>query len=134
MTNDTSSSPAEISANLSRWKPLRIWPARGLIGLMVLFRLLPRLIGDSSLLGFRVDVESGRLELIGHTPCPQVPRGFVIDHAGEYLWVAGQVAAKLASFRINQASGELEPIKVLDTLPSPNWVRCVHRPTPEKED
>ena len=88
------------------------------------------LTGDSSIVGFRVDPDSGRLELIGHTPCPQIPRGFVIDHAGDFLYAAGQVAAKLAVYRINRQTGALEPVEVLDTPPGPNWVRCVTRPAP----
>jgi 6-phosphogluconolactonase len=86
------------------------------------------LTGKSSIVGFRVDPESGLLTLIGHTHCPQVPRSFAIDRAGEYLYAAGQTASKLEVFRINQDSGELTSIQILDTGKGPNWVLCVTKP------
>jgi 6-phosphogluconolactonase len=86
--------------------------------------------GQSSLVGFQVDPDSGKLSLIGHTPCPQVPRGFAIDRAGEFLYAAGQVASKLAVYRIDPRNGELSLIEELDTGKGPNWVRCVTRMTP----
>ncbi|MEM9018872.1 MAG: beta-propeller fold lactonase family protein, partial [Verrucomicrobiota bacterium] len=81
--------------------------------------------GDSSIVGFTVDPETHLLELIGHTPCPQVPRSFAIDRAGEFVYVAGQTAAKLATYRLNGETGELTFVEEIDTLKSPNWVKCV---------
>jgi len=81
--------------------------------------------GDSSIVGFRVDPESFLLEEIGHTPCPQVPRSFAIDRAGEFVYVAGQTAAKLAAYRLDGETGELSLIEEIDTAKGPNWVKCV---------
>ncbi|MEX2581462.1 MAG: beta-propeller fold lactonase family protein [Verrucomicrobiales bacterium] len=80
--------------------------------------------GESSIVGFRVDPDTGRLDLIGHTPCEHIPRSFAIDEAGEYVYVAGQMAEKLGVYRIDPSSGELERVQQLDTGPKPNWVVC----------
>jgi len=84
--------------------------------------------GDSSIAGFRVDPDTGRLELIGHTPCEHVPRSFAIDAAGEYAYVAGQKADRLGVYRIDGASGDLARVQQLDTGEAPNWVVCVTLP------
>jgi 6-phosphogluconolactonase len=84
--------------------------------------------GNSSIVGFRVDEKSGKLTLIDHTYCPQVPRSFAIDRAGEFLYVAGQTAAKLEVFRINAETGKLSSVQMLDTGKGPIWVLCVTKP------
>tara|TARA_R110000850_G_scaffold22504_33_gene66703 strand:+ start:1111 stop:2157 length:1047 start_codon:yes stop_codon:yes gene_type:complete len=85
-------------------------------------------VGNSSIVGFRVDPETGRLSMIGHTPCEQVPRAFAVDQAGEFLYVAGQTAAKLGVYQIDPDSGALSQIEQLDTGAGPNWIRCVTLP------
>jgi 6-phosphogluconolactonase len=84
--------------------------------------------GNSSIVGFRVDSGTGKLSLIGHTHCPQVPRAFAIDRAGEFLYAAGQVANKFEVFRIDPETGILTSIQMIDTGKGPNWVRCVTKP------
>ncbi len=86
------------------------------------------LTGNSSIVGYRVDPAGGELTLVGHTPCPQVPRSFAIDQNGEFLYAAGQTAAKLEVFRINSETGALTSIEMIDTLKGPNWVQCVTLP------
>ncbi|NRB72869.1 MAG: beta-propeller fold lactonase family protein, partial [Verrucomicrobiales bacterium] len=81
-------------------------------------------VGNSSIVGFKV-LESGELEIIGHTPCEQVPRSFAVDRAGKFLYVAGQTAAKIGVYQINQDTGELTKVQQLDTGAGPNWVQCI---------
>ena len=81
--------------------------------------------GDSSIVGFRVDPESGELSMIGHTPCEHIPRSFAIDRAGEFVYVAGQMAKKFGVYRIDRETGELERVQQLETGAGPNWVICV---------
>ncbi|MEM9017666.1 MAG: beta-propeller fold lactonase family protein, partial [Verrucomicrobiota bacterium] len=81
--------------------------------------------GRSSIVGFEVDESNGKLTLVGHTPCPQVPRSFAIDEAGEFVYVAGQTAALLQVYRLDAETGTLESIEVLETGKGPNWVRCL---------
>lgn len=82
-------------------------------------------VGDSSIVGFTVDPGTSLLEMIGHTPCPQVPRSFAIDRAGEFVYVAGQTAAKLAAYRLDKETGALTLVQEIDTGKGPNWVKCV---------
>ncbi|MBP85085.1 MAG: hypothetical protein CMO61_14685 [Verrucomicrobiales bacterium] len=81
-------------------------------------------VGNSSIVGFKL-LESGHLEMIGHTPCEQVPRSFAVDRAGKFLYVAGQTAAKLGVYAINGETGELKKVEQLDTGDGPNWVQCI---------
>lgn len=81
--------------------------------------------GDSSLVRFRVDGETGRLTLLGHTPCEHIPRSFAIDEAGQFLYVAGQMASRLGAYRIDPDSGDLERVQQIETGKGPNWVLCL---------
>lgn len=83
--------------------------------------------GNSSIAAFSVDEETGRLTLIGHTHCENVPRGFRIDQAGEFMYVAGQNEGKLGVYRINQETGALDRVQQIETGKGPNWVVCVTR-------
>ena len=46
-TNSESKIPPVVSPNLSKWKPLRIWPLIILLAGMIVFRLLPSLVEDA---------------------------------------------------------------------------------------
>ena len=81
--------------------------------------------GRSSIVGFKVDPETGKLSLIGHTDCEHIPRSFAIDEAGEYLYVAGQMAEKIGAYKINQSTGELSRVQQFDLPGKPNWVMCL---------
>ncbi|MEM7697855.1 MAG: beta-propeller fold lactonase family protein [Verrucomicrobiota bacterium] len=81
--------------------------------------------GDSSIVGFSVDSETGKLTLLGHTPCPQIPRSFAIDEAGDYLYSAGQVTGTLEVYEIDRETGALASQGEIETGKGPNWVKCV---------
>jgi 6-phosphogluconolactonase len=81
-------------------------------------------VGNSSIVGFKV-LESGHLEMIGHTLCEQVPRSFAVDRAGKFLYVAGQTAAKIGVYAINEETGELTQVEQLNTGDGPNWIQCI---------
>ncbi|MAS95403.1 MAG: hypothetical protein CMO55_19560 [Verrucomicrobiales bacterium] len=83
--------------------------------------------GESSIVGFEVDSDTGMLSMIGHFPCEHIPRSFAIDRAGEFVYVAGQMADKLGVYWIDQASGELERVEQHATGKGPNWVVCVSK-------
>jgi len=57
-------------------------------------------VWNSSIVEFKV-LESGKLEMIGHTPCEQVQRSFAVDRPGKFLYVARQTAAKIGVYQIN---------------------------------
>ena len=81
--------------------------------------------GQSSIVRFSVDGESGELTFLGHTPCEHIPRSFAIDEAGEYLYVAGQMAEKVGAYKIDKATGDLNRIQQFDLAGKPNWVMCL---------
>ena len=80
--------------------------------------------GNSSIAGFRVDVTTGRLKLIGHTPCETVPRSFCIDRTGKFIYVAGQIDNRLGVYLIDQKTGKLTKVEQLEVGKRPMWVEA----------
>lgn len=80
--------------------------------------------GKDSIVGFSVDPQTGRLKMIGHTPCERVPRSFTIDKLGKYLYVAGQGDGRLGAYRI-EASGKLSKIKQYRIENAPIWIEAL---------
>ncbi|MCH9016368.1 MAG: lactonase family protein [Chloroflexi bacterium] len=78
--------------------------------------------GHDSIAGFRVNPNNSHLSAIAQTPTEAVPRAFSIDLQGTFLYVAGLETGKLASYRIDQDSGELEAGEVYDVGKGPMWV------------
>jgi len=82
--------------------------------------------GHDSLVGFKVDPQSGRMELIGHTSTQgKTPRNFLIDPAGKYLLVANQRSNSIVTFEIEKKTGQLKPIGEKVTVPSPVCLQLV---------
>jgi len=81
--------------------------------------------GEDSIVGFRVDPETGRLTKIGHQPCERIPRSFTIDASGRFLYVAGRAEDRLGVYRIDRETGELSRVTGYDTGEGPIWVECV---------
>ena len=65
--------------------------------------------GSSCIAGFAVDA-SGRLTAAGHAATEAVPSAFCLDPTGNFLFAAGTGTGRLASYRIDQASGALSPL------------------------
>jgi 6-phosphogluconolactonase len=66
--------------------------------------------GNDSIAGFKVDKESGKLSVIGHTKTGgKVPRNFGIDPTGKYLLAANQDSDTVFVFSIDPSSGMLKP-------------------------
>ena len=81
--------------------------------------------GHNSVAGFAVDSADGSLTAIGRAPTEAVPRAFSLDTTGNYLYASGLETGRLASYRVNQGSGELEPLEVYDIGREPMWVLIV---------
>ncbi|MBY0586820.1 lactonase family protein [bacterium] len=65
--------------------------------------------GNDSVAGFRVDQESGKLTVIGHTKTGgKTPRNIGIDPTGTFLLAANQDSDSVVVFRINKAEGTLQ--------------------------
>jgi 6-phosphogluconolactonase len=61
--------------------------------------------GHNSIAGFAVDPATGRLTPAGHVPTEAVPSAFCLDPEGRLLFAAGTASGRLASYRINGATG-----------------------------
>jgi 6-phosphogluconolactonase len=71
-----------------------------------------RAVNASSIAVFAVDPATGHLTAAGHIPTEPVPSAFCLDPAGHFLFAAGTASGRLASYRIDQQSGALTPLKV----------------------
>ena len=71
-----------------------------------------RAVNGSSIAVFAVDSAAGHLTAAGYIPTEPVPSAFCLDPAGHFLFAAGTASGRLASYRIDQQSGALTPLKV----------------------
>ncbi len=81
--------------------------------------------GHNSVASFAVDADDGSLTAIGRVATEAVPRAFSLDTTGNYLYSSGLETGRLASYRVNQDSGELEPLEVYDIGSEPMWVLII---------
>jgi 6-phosphogluconolactonase len=64
--------------------------------------------GHNSIVQFKIDEASGRLELVGHEGTSiKKPRNFHIDPSGRLLLVANQDGASVSIFRVDPTTGKL---------------------------
>jgi 6-phosphogluconolactonase len=84
--------------------------------------------GPSTLAGFRVDADSGKLTPIGSTETETEPRGFAIDPRGRFLLAAGQKSHHLSVYRIDAETGGLKPLQRYEMGQAPNWIEIVPLP------
>jgi len=76
--------------------------------------------GHDSIVGFAIDQNTGKLNLIEHVPTQgKTPRNFTIDPTGTFLLVANQGSDKIVSFRIDQATGRLKSTGHVAQVPTP---------------
>jgi len=76
-----------------------------------------------AIIGFSVNPETGKLIEIGRTPCERIPRSFVIDEKGKYLYVAGQGEDTLGVYSIG-GDGSLRRIIQYEVGKLPTWLLC----------
>jgi 6-phosphogluconolactonase len=81
--------------------------------------------GHNSVAGFAVDGTDGSLTAIGRVSTEAVPRAFSLDTTGNYLYASGLETGRLASYRVDQDSGELQPLEVYDIGKAPMWVLII---------
>ncbi len=79
----------------------------------------------SSLVGFRIDPETGGLLRIGEWPTETTPRGFGIEPRGRFLLSAGLDSNHLTVYTIAAGTGALEPVKQHAMGKMPNWIEFV---------
>jgi len=83
---------------------------------------------SSTLASFRVDVVTGRIEALGHTPTETQPRGFAIDPSGRFLIAAGQRSHSATLYAIEHVGGSLTPLRRYPLGENPSWVEIVRLP------
>jgi 6-phosphogluconolactonase len=81
--------------------------------------------GHDSIVGYRVDPETGRLDFIDWFEAEPRPRSFAIDLTGRFLYVAGQDSGNVASYRIDPSTGRLARIATYEVGSAPTWIEVV---------
>lgn len=76
----------------------------------------------SILTAFSVSEDGGLLTLEGHQPTETQPRGFNIDHTGQYLVSAGQKSHHIEVYNIAGEQGLLTPLARYAVGQGPMWV------------
>ena len=79
----------------------------------------------STLSGFEVDPQTGKVKYLFTTPTEEMPRGFNVDPSGQFLVATGQKSDKVSLYSINQTSGELNLIERVPGGKGANWVTFV---------
>ena len=71
---------------------------------------------------FTVDASTGRLTATGQVATEPVPRVFSLDPGDGFLLVGGQQSGRLASYRVDQNTGQLTPLETYEGGNNPMWV------------
>ena len=77
--------------------------------------------GHNSIAAFSIGLD-GELSLVGRVPAEPVPRAVTLDTEGRFFFAAGLESGRLNSYRVNDDSGELEPLEVYDVGSKPMWL------------
>ncbi|MEJ0048459.1 MAG: beta-propeller fold lactonase family protein [Rhodospirillales bacterium] len=79
----------------------------------------------STLGGFSVERDSGKLTYIGSTSTEKQPRGFAIDPTGRYLIATGEKSDTISVYAIDGANGALRLLSKYPAGKAANWVEIV---------
>jgi len=82
--------------------------------------------GHDSLALFDI-ADDGTLSIKGHFATEATPRFFDLDPTGKFLYSAGQGSGRMASYKVDAASGELEPMTVYEVGETPLWIQFVEQ-------
>lgn len=80
---------------------------------------------SSTLVTFKVDLLTGCLRVIGHTPTESTPRSFAVDSSGGFLIAAGQDSHRVSLHVIDATTGIPTLGASQPAGKSPNWVEIV---------
>jgi 6-phosphogluconolactonase len=79
----------------------------------------------STLSGFEVNSQTGKVKYLFTIPTEEMPRGFNVDPSGQFLVATGQKSDKISLYSINQTTGELTLIERVPGGKGANWVTFV---------
>ena len=77
-----------------------------------------------TLAAIALDPRTGAMKMIGTFPTVHFPRSFCIDLTGRFVYATGERSSNLFTYRIDQATGQLEHIATYETGGAPMWVMC----------
>ena len=80
---------------------------------------------SSTVSGYRVNQQDGKLTLIGSWPVEKQPRGMAISPDGRWLVVSGEKSAVIGSYAIEARSGALQRVGEAPAGRDANWVTIV---------
>ncbi len=80
--------------------------------------------GHDSLAIYSIN-DDGTLAVVGHQPTEAIPRFFAIDPTGDFILAVGSDSGRLASYRIDHESGNLQPLETHKVGESPLWIQFV---------
>lgn len=80
---------------------------------------------SSTISGFQVNKQSGRLTLIGKWKTEEQPRAFQISPDGRHLVAVGQKSHHASIYSISEKTGELKPVQRIATGKNPSWVEII---------
>ena len=80
---------------------------------------------SSTLTGYHVDKNSGKLTLIGSWPVEPQPRSFAITEDGRWLIASGEKSKVTGSYAIDRQSGALKKVSEAPAGGDANWVTIV---------
>jgi len=80
---------------------------------------------SSTVTGYRVSQQDGKLQLINSWPVEKQPRGFAITPDGRWIIVSGEKSAVIGSYAIAKESGELQRVAEAPVGKDANWVSIV---------
>jgi 6-phosphogluconolactonase len=88
--------------------------------------------GHDSIAALALDAQTGRMTLLGHTPCGgATPRGLAIDPSGRFLAAANQNSDNVSFFVIDAASGGLSATRRSLQIGTPMCVAFARLPDPQ---
>ncbi len=82
--------------------------------------------GHDSIVSFKVDRQTGKLEYIEHIATGgKKPRNFAIDPTGNFLLAANQDSDNISVFKIDETSGQLKIIGQTSGVPAPVCLKFI---------
>ena len=84
--------------------------------------------GHNSIACFSTDSADGRLTLIKTVPTEENPRELSLDPEGNFLFVVGQNSGRMASYRVIEETGNLQPLETYTVGKNPMWVLITRQP------
>ena len=85
--------------------------------------------GHNSIVIYAIDVNTGKLKLVGHEPTQgKWPRNFAIDPTGTYLLAENQNTDNIVIFQIDNQTGRLIPTGNIVEIPTPVCIKMIPFP------